>query len=177
MKKLLLLALCLMLGSCAAPNVLHYQNLQPKFDLEKYFLGSTDAWGMFQKRSGEVVKRFHVEITGSKQGEQLLLDERFSYDDGTRQQRVWTLTRQSDGSWHGTAPDVVGVAIGEVSGNALHWQYNLLLPGDDSTWEMHFDDWMFMMNDTVMINRASMQKWGMEAGQVTLFFTKRCQSC
>jgi hypothetical protein len=173
MKKILTLLACLILSSCVAPDVTHYQNLEPKLDLETYFVGTTDAWGMFQKRSGEVVKRFHVEITGSKKDGKLILDERFSYDDGTKQQRIWTLTHFPDGTWHGTAGDVVGEAIGRVSGNALHWEYALLLPVDDSTWQMHFDDWMVLIDEKVMINRASMQKFGIEVGQVTLFFTKR----
>jgi len=173
MKKLFAILSCLVLCSCVAPDVTHYQNLQPRLDLEAYFLGKTDAWGMFQKRSGEVVKRFHVEITGSKKGEQLILDERFVYDDGSKQQRVWTLTRAPDGVWHGTAGDVVGEALGRVSGNALHWEYGLLLPVDDNTWQMHFDDWMYLIDEHVMINRASMSKWGIEVGQVTLFFNKR----
>jgi len=176
MKKFLALICSVLLCGCAAPDVTHYQNLQPGFDLEAYFLGKTDAWGMFQKRSGEVVKRFHVEITGSKKDRQLILDERFSYDDGSKQQRIWTLSRSADGLWHGTASDVVGEAVGQVSGNALHWEYGLLLPVDDSIWQMHFDDWMFMLDERVMINRASMSKWGVEFGQVTLFFNRRSPS-
>ena len=172
MKKLLIALLSVLLCSCGAPDVTYYQNLQPKLDLEKYFLGTTQAWGMFQKRGGEVVKRFHVDITGSKKEDKLILDERFSYDDGTKQQRIWTLTHHADGSWHGVAADVVGEAIGHVSGNALHWEYALLLPVDASTYQMHFDDWMYLIDEHVMINRASMQKLGIEVGQVTLFFNK-----
>lgn len=173
MKKFLAILICALLCSCVAPDVTQYQNLKPKLDLEAYFVGTTDAWGMFQKRSGEVVKRFHVVVTGSKKDQQLILDERFVYDDGTKQQRVWTLTHAPDGSWHGTAADVAGEAIGRVSGNALHWEYGLLLPVDDSTWQMHFDDWMILIDEHAMINRASMSKWGIEVGQVTLFFNKR----
>lgn len=175
MKKILIVICAALLAGCVAPDVTHYQNLQPKLDLEKYFLGSTDAWGMFQKRSGEVVKRFHVDITGTRQDGKLILDERFSYDDGTKQQRIWTLVRAADGNWHGSAADVAGVAVGQISGNALHWQYGLLLPVEDSTWQMQFDDWMYLIDEHVMINRASMSKWGVELGQVTLFFNKRSQ--
>jgi len=172
MTKLLLLICCFLLSSCVVPDITQYQNLQPKLDLEHFFVGKTDAWGMFQKRSGELVKRFHVEIIGTKQQEKLILDEHFSYDDGTKQRRIWTLIRTADGNWHGTANDVVGEAIGQVAGNALHWQYQLLLPVDDSTFEMHFDDWMYLIDERSMINRASMSKWGVDMGQVTLFFSK-----
>ena len=173
MKKYLIIALCFLCGSCVTPTVTHYEHVAPKLNLDNYFLGTTDAWGMFQKRSGEVVKRFHVEIIGSRQDNKLILDEHFNYDDGTKQQRIWTLTQTSDGLWHGTAGDVVGEALGQVSGNTLHWQYTLLVSIDDSAYEMQFDDWMYLIDDHVMINRASMNKFGVEVGQVTLFFNKR----
>jgi len=173
MKKLLLAMLYCGLTACASPDVRLYQNAQPKLDLPQYFTGTTDAWGMFQKRNGEVVKRFHVEMIGTQHDNKLVLDEHFKYDDGTTQQRVWTLIHQPDGTWHGTAADVKGVAIGVVAGNALHWKYTLLLPVDGTTYEMHMDDWMYLVDDQSMLNRASMSKFGFEVGQVTLFFKKR----
>ena len=169
----LLLALCAFLGACAGPNVQQYRQAEPKLDLMTFFVGTTDAWGMFQKRGGEVVKRFHVVITGTRQNNQLVLDERFVYDDGSKQQRVWTLTPTGDGKWRGTAADVLGEASGEVAGNALNWRYTLLLPVDGKTYEVQFDDWMYLMDKDSMLNRASMSKFGIELGQVTLFFRKR----
>lgn len=166
-------ALTIFLTSCAGPDVKQYQASEPKLDLAKYFVGKTDAWGMFQKRNGEVVKRFHVLIDGKLEGKVLTLDEHFDYADGTKQERIWSLTLQADGLWHGTASDVKGEALGEIAGNALRWQYTLLLPVDGSTYEMQFDDWMFLLDDKTMINRASMRKFGFELGQVTLFFQKR----
>lgn len=172
-KKAVLAASCGLLTACASPDVSQYQQAEPKLDLVRYFVGTTDAWGMFQKRSGEVVKRFHVEITGTQLNGKLELDERFSYDDGTKERRVWTLTQQADGSWRGTAADVKGQAIGKVAGNALNWQYTLILPVDGKTYEVQFDDWMFLLDEHSMLNRASMRKFGFELGQVTLFFKKR----
>ncbi|MFC0168539.1 DUF3833 domain-containing protein [Pseudoduganella danionis] len=168
----LMIAALALLTACASPNVQQYQALEPKLDLPSYFLGTTHAWGMFQRRGGTVVKRFKVEITGTGDAQQLTLDERFRYDDGTTQRRVWHLTRGADGRWLGRADDVEGEAQGEVAGNALHWQYTLLLPIDGSTYAMRFDDWMFLIDDCTMINRASMAKFGIELGQVTLMFRK-----
>ncbi|WP_061942213.1 DUF3833 domain-containing protein [Collimonas pratensis] len=173
MKKIYLLVLCILLNACARVNVQQYQALRPKLDLPHYFIGTTDAWGMFQKRSGEVVKRFHVVITGSQNHDALILDERFTYDDGTTQQRIWTLAQQPDGRWSGKADDVKGEAIGTIAGNTLHWNYTLRLPVDDHTYEVQFDDWMFLIDEQTMLNRASMSKFGIEIGQVTLFFKKR----
>ena len=173
MKKLLTVALCTLLTACASPDVTQYEKAQPALDLVQYFEGKTDAWGMFQKRNGEVVKRFHVEITGTRRNGQFVLDEQFKYSDGTKQQRIWTLTQAADGTWQGTADDVKGTAIGKVAGNALNWQYTMLLPVDGKVYEVKFDDWMFLIDENAMINRASMRKFGFELGQVTLFFKKR----
>lgn len=170
---LLPVSLLLLLGACAGTDVSHYAKNEPVFDPVQFFSGKTEAWGMFQKRGGEVVKRFHVEITGSAQDGKLTLDERFRYDDGSTQQRVWTLIKQADGSWRGTAGDVVGEAVGHAAGNALNWRYTLLLAVDGKTYEMHMDDWMYQMDQYTMINRTSMSKFGLEVGQVTLFFRKQ----
>ena len=173
MKRVLMLMLCALLVSCTAVEVEHYRNEEPRLDLREYFVGRVDAWGMFQKRSGEVVKRFHVEITGSLDGDQLILDERFRYSDGTTQRRVWTLTEDSPGRWRGTAADVIGEARGEVAGNALRWRYALSLPVDDNVYQVNFDDWMYLIDENTLANRSFMSKFGVELGQVTLFFRKQ----
>ncbi len=173
MKRILMLMLCLLLVSCTAVEVEHYCNEEPRLDLRAFFVGRVDAWGMFQKRSGEVVKRFHVEITGSRDGDKLILDERFRYSDGTTQQRVWTLTEDSPGQWRGTAADVIGEARGEVAGNALRWRYVLSLPVDGSVYQVDFDDWMYLIDENTLANRSFMSKFGVELGQVTLFFRKQ----
>ena len=99
--------------------------------------------------------------------------QNFTWSDGTTSRRVWTLTRQRDGSFRGTADDVVGEAIGEVAGNALRWRYVLALPVDGKIYNVDFDDWMFLMDDKVMMNRSYMSKWGFNLGEVTLTFAKR----
>jgi hypothetical protein len=55
----------------------------------------------------------------------------------------------------------------------LRWQYTLALPVDGRVWEVQFDDWMYLMNDRVMLNKAVMSKWGVRLGEVTLSFTRR----
>jgi hypothetical protein len=49
----------------------------------------------------------------------------------------------------------------------------LSLPVDGRVIEVRFDDWMYLMNDRVMLNKATMSKWGVRLGEVTLSFTKR----
>ena len=170
---LLLVAMVLSVASCGSVDVARYADQQPALNLEHFFSQPVKAWGMFQKRSGEVVKRFEVNIVSRREGNNLILDERFQYSDGTRQRRVWTLTPEGQGRWSGRADDVVGVAKGQIAGNTLHWRYRLNLPVDGSTYEMSMDDWMFLMDEDTLINRTTMSKFGVEVGQVTLFFRRQ----
>lgn len=160
------------LAGCAGPDIARYAAEQPTLDLARYFNGKLIAHGIFQDRSGQVVRRFTVDLEGRWEGNQGVLDEKFLYSDGRREQRVWRLTRHADGRYSGTADDVVGTAQGQAQGNALHWTYTLRLPVDDKVYEVQFDDWMFLVDDRVMLNRASMRKFGVHLGDVTLSFQK-----
>jgi len=142
-------------------------------DLRSYFDGTIDAWGMFQDRSGKVVKRFRVVIEAEWTAGRGVLDERFSYSDGSTQRRVWHITELGGGRYEGRADDVVGVATGEAAGNALRWRYVLRLPVDGREYEVAFDDWMFQLDERVMLNRSVMSKFGIRLGEVTLSFVKR----
>ncbi|MDD3352290.1 DUF3833 domain-containing protein [Zoogloea sp.] len=169
----LLLAGVIGLGGCASVNTTDYAAEKPELDLARYFNGTLDAHGMFQDRSGKVVKRFHVEIAARWEGNVGTLDERFTYSDGTTQRRVWTVTKHDAHRYTGRADDVVGEAQGEAHGNALRWKYVLALPVDGKVYNVDFDDWMFLMDDKVMLNRSVMSKFGFRLGEVSLSFTKR----
>ncbi len=166
-----------LLAGCAGPQINDYAAEKPVLDMRQYFNGTIDAYGIFTDRSGKVVKRFTVEMkcnwTGAPGQEVGVLDEAFTYSDGTTGRRVWTLKRGADGKYTGTAGDVLGEAAGQEKGNAFRWGYTLLLPVDGKTIEVQFDDWMYLMTDKVMLNKATMSKFGFKLGEVTLSFVKR----
>jgi hypothetical protein len=60
-----------------------------------------------------------------------------------------------------------------LHGNALRWQYVLRLDVDGRSWDVDFDDWMYLMDDQVMLNRSVMSKFGVRLGEVTLSFRRR----
>jgi hypothetical protein len=106
-------------------------------------------------------------------GDEGVLDEDFRYSDGSTQKRIWRLRKLGDGRFSGRANDVVGEARGETRGNTFHWTYTLNLPVGDNVFEVQFDDWMYLMSDKVMLNKAAMSKFGIRLGEVTLSFVKR----
>lgn len=172
MKLLPAVLFALGLSACASGGIEQYRDARPGLDLTQYLNGRLEAWGMFQGRDGRVQKHFHVAIDARWAGDVGIIDEDFSWSDGSRSRRVWALTRQADGSFRGRADDVVGEAVGEVAGNALRWRYVLALPVDGKVYHVDFDDWMFLVGDKVMLNRSSMSKWGFHLGEVTLSFVK-----
>jgi len=150
-----------------------YEGTEPRFDLFAYFAGETRAWGIFQDRSGALKRQFTVDILGEIAGEELTLTEDFVYADGETQQRIWTIRRLDRHRYEGRADDVVGTATGLAYGQALNWRYTLRLPFRGREIEVKFDDWMFLQDGGVLVNRATVSKFGFRVGEVTLFFKRK----
>ena len=94
--KTLVLLTVTALSGCAGVNVANYSHEQPELRLEEYFNGTLDAWGMFQKRDGTVVRRFKVVIEASWEGDRGILDELFTYTverPALRRIRAWYQAR------------------------------------------------------------------------------------
>jgi hypothetical protein len=166
------LATGLLAGCASAPMPVDYAAERPALDLRTYFNGNLQAHGLFTDRGGKVLRRFSVQMKCSWSGDEGVLDEDFTYSDGTKERRVWRLKKLPGGRYTGTADDVVGIAQGQAAGNALQWQYTLRLPVDGSVYEVQFDDWMYLVDERVMLNKAVMSKFGIRLGEVTLAFQK-----
>lgn len=173
MKKLGLISAVALVTGCSSISVKDYQNEKPTLHLEKYLSGNLEAYGFFQDRSGKIVKRFKVVMKATWEGNIGTLDEDFTYSDGTKSKRVWTIKKLSDNKFSGTAADVIGEAKGESAGNAFQWKYTLDLPVDGKNYHVQFDDWMYLMDDNIMLNKSKMSKFGVYLGEVTLTFIKR----
>lgn len=158
---------------CASSSSLEQFEAAPRqLVLEEYFLGETSAYGLFEDRFGKVRRQFKVDITGEVDGNRLTLTEKFVYDDGERDTRIWEIDILGNGRYRGTAGDVPGIAEGQVSGNAFNWKYKVDLKVGDSVWNVGFNDWMFLLEDDVLLNRAYVTRYGIEIGQVTIAFKK-----
>ncbi len=160
------------LTGCMQMKASDFKDATPRFVLEEFFVGKTQASGIFEDRFGNLRREFIVDITGTWDGRALVLDEHFLYSDVERDRRVWTIEKIDAHTYRGRAADVIGFATGESYGNALNWRYDMDLKVGDSTLRVHFDDWMYLQPSGVMLNRAKVSKLGVEVGTVTLAFTK-----
>ena len=157
---------------CATVHLSDYASEKPRFDMQEYFNGHVVAHGIVQDRSGKVIRRMTVDMQCGWQGDTGTLDEHFTYADGKKERRVWTIKKQND-RYSGTAADVVGEGAGAAAGNALNWKYVLALPVGDKVYNVNFDDWMWQLDDKVMMNRAVFSKFGFKLGEVLITFYKQ----
>lgn len=172
----LFLVCCLFLltGCSIAIDGESYEQVSPRFDLESFFDGNVKAWGIVQNRSGDVVQRFIVNIDAYQQDGNLILDETFEYGVGDGPlTRVWTLTKNSDGSYTGKAGDIAGPATGRSFGNAFNFAYEMDLDVDGTSYRVNFDDWFWAFNDETMMNRSYIKKFGIVMAEVTIFMQKQ----
>ena len=162
------------LGACnGGPTLKHYTNSDPKLDLESYFTGPIKAWGLVQDHKGHVTRRFDVTMNGTWEGDTGTLEEDFKYYDGETQKRIWTIKRIAENQYEGSAGDILDKANGTVNGSAMRWAYQMDLNVGDNTYRITFDDWMFLMNDGVLINRSYLKKFGITVAELTLFMQKQ----
>lgn len=176
-KGIVLMGLIACISGCssAGGSLDHYADMKPELKLEEYFNGPIKAWGLVQDRSGKVKRRFSIDMVGKWDDGTGTLTENFNYYDGETQQRIWTITKISEQKYEGTASDIIGMATGEVKGNAVQWAYQMNIDVGENTFKIDFDDWMFQMQDGVMINRSYLKKFGIKVAELTLFMQKQPQ--
>ncbi|QFU01657.1 hypothetical protein FIU83_08405 [Halomonas sp. THAF5a] len=162
----------LLLAGCSGIDVERYAGTTPRLDIGEYFDGQARAWGMVQDYRGEVQRRFTVVIDGTLEGDTLTLDERFTYQDGETDRRVWTFERQNDATWLGRANDVEGPVEARQAGHVFNMRYRL--PVEVSGRELTFtmDDWMYLQPDGRLINRTAMSKFGVTLAEITIVFDR-----
>ena len=170
---LLIILSLIIIGGCSNMTVDEYDNASQSLVLEEYFAGKTRAWGLFEDRMGNVRREFVVDIEGHWDGKTLTLKEDFVYSDGERETRTWTLIKTGPDTYSGSTENIIGDAVGRVAGNAFNWQYDFNLKVGDSFWKVHFNDWMFLQHDGVLLNKATVSRWGLKIGTVFISFNKQ----
>ena len=174
MKIIFSLLVTILLTSCTGNEMkpIDFKDQKPRLIIEEYLSGNVKAWGVLQNRSGKVTRQFSADLNGKWDGKKLVLDEKFNWNDGEVQERQWQIIKIDDHNYEGTAGDVVGTAKGYSYGPAFKFEYILLVPVKGREMKITFDDWIFMQNEKVAINRAKMTKFGIRVADLTVVFVK-----
>jgi hypothetical protein len=177
MHKFILIAFLAVAACTGKPSFDDPSLSNKKLNMEEFFDGDLIAYGQFQDVLGTVRRSFVVNLKGDWDGNRLRLVEDFVYEDGATEQRIWTLTKTGPDSWIGTAPGVIGTATGQEQDNRFNWQYEIDLPvpaadGTVETLRVTFDDWMWLLSDDRLLNRAYIKRYGVDIGDVIISFER-----
>lgn len=172
-KRLLTPLLILLLAACSQVQIEQHADLQPAITLEQFFSGQLSAHGVVKDRSGKIIRTFNADIAASWDAGVGTLDEDFVFDDGEQQKRLWTLTPQADGSYTGTAADVVGAGQLQVAGNSVFLDYVLRIPYKDGTIDVRVDDRMYLVTENILLNESRMLKFGFQVGSLLLVIMRQ----
>jgi hypothetical protein len=88
-------------------------------------------------------------------------------------ERKWHIEFSDNSMFVAGAGDVIGEAKGIQNGNAINMHYVLSVPYDGSTINLKMDDWMYLVDKDIILNRTSMKKFGFKVGEVVLFMKKK----
>ena len=174
MKFVLSILTIFLLTGCSNSDMkpIDFKDQKPRLIIEEYLSGNVKAYGILQNRSGKVTRKFIADLDGKWDGKQLILDEKFNWSDGEVQTRQWQITKIDEHNYEGVAADVVGTARGYSYGPAFKFEYVLLVPVKGKEIKITFDDWIFMQDEKVAINRAIMTKFGFKVAELTVMFIK-----
>ena len=138
----------------------------PVFDPRSHLSGPILCEGVVYGPTGRVSSRFVADMEGVWQGTTGVLVERFRYDTGTVQNRVWTLRLGNDGAIAAEAPDVVGVGVGRAQGSAVEMRYRIRLSPEAGGHVLDVVDWMYLMENGTIMNRSQFRKFGIKVAEL-----------
>ena len=150
-----------------------YAGTKPVLIFDRFFTGALRGHAIVQSRGGKFLKSFTVDMLGSWLGNKGALKEHFRYSDGKTQDRVWSIAKLSDTEFTATADDSIGIAEGKSCGMAITSSYVMRLPVENRAHIIAFDDWMFLANEGLVINKSTMRKFGLVVGSVTILIEKK----
>ena len=144
-----------------------------QFVPEDFFSGDLRASGMFIDRFGNVQKRFSADVVCEPANDGFVLTEHFIFDDGKTETRIWDIKRTSDKSFIGKTDDVRDSAKGILTNIGLLWRYDFYLELFGRRVLVNFNDKMIMQSADVVLNHATITKFGFKLGELFISFHRQ----
>jgi hypothetical protein len=160
------------MSGCVSMRLEDFKDQTPAFVLEEYFDGDLTAYGVIKNRSGKVTSSFKATFNGIWENGVGTLEERFVYDNGDIQDRIWTFRPNGENRYIGTAPDIVGEADMVIMGNTLRMDYVIRVPYKDDTIDLSVRDWLHLQPDGVILNHSYMKKFGFRVAELVITIIK-----
>lgn len=151
-----------------------YPSPDTAFSPEQAFVGRFAGWGVMETPLGRLQKRYVVDAYGVLEGDTIVFQETWRFDDGHADALHWRITRTGDGEYEGREPHLDGVAEGEVDGFGFRWRYTRETPQPDGkTLKLKFDDWFWRIDDQVMVARGTAGRLGLPFAVAHVTYQRR----
>jgi hypothetical protein len=171
-KTLLVIFFSFIIPGCSSNNIEYYSHKKHTVDLKSFFSGNIEGWGAIFDYSGRQIRSFKVVIKGTWNNKEGQLQEWFEFDDGEKNKRTWDIVFQDSQIFIGKAHDVMGEAQGRQNGSAVNINYILQVPYKNYVINLKMDDWMYLVENDLILNRTAMKKFGFKVGEIVLFMKK-----
>ena len=172
MRPFLVAALALLSSCSTTQGPERYADREPVFDPATFFAGRTFASGVFETRSGNPKRRFTQVIDGRMEGETLVIDQVFTYEDGEVEPRTWRLSKIDDRTYSATSDAAAGPGTGRVYGDVFLWEWTYMASPGNPLANVNVKQWMYLQDERHAMNRAIVTKLGIQVAQVTEYFSK-----
>ncbi len=144
----------------------------PTFNMADYFEGRTRAWGMFESITGKIKRSFVADIEGRWEDDEFILEEDFTFSDGERETRAWRLQFNDDGTFQASCADTPAPGKGVMTAMRGDLEYSMALKVGGRKLMLSFSDLFYQIDETTVLNRARVKKFGIPVGQVLISFRK-----
>ena len=138
----------------------------PAFDMKTHLNGRILCEGVIYGPLGRVSSRFVADMNGTWDGNTGTLAETFRYDNGSVQERCWTLRVGDNGVIRADAPDLVGSGTGTQQGPAVQMRYRIRLDASAGGHVLNVIDWMYLMENGTIMNRSQFRKFGIPVAEL-----------
>ena len=168
-RALALFVFVLSISGCATVEPPDFSKSQTHFELDRYFVGHSRSWGVFENPHGQPKRYFTCDSYGKRDSSgDLVLTQHFQFSDGKTQERLWHINRLDASHWEATANDMIGTAKGEGSGNAFYWEYTITLDRKNPLATVHIRQWMYQPEGTeTLMTRLVITKLGVTVFEVS----------
>ncbi len=143
-----------------------YEDGFPQFDLKKHLNGAMICEGVIFGPFGRMTSSFTADFDIIWEGQIGVMSETFTYDDGNRQDREWTITLGEGDAFTTTAPDVIGTGKGAQAGPTVQLRYTIKLPDAAGGHNLAAVDWMYLTPKGTIVNRSQFRKFGIKVAEL-----------
>lgn len=143
-----------------------YTDALTSFDIKTHLNGKMICEGVIYGPLGRVTSTFVAYFDITWTDDTGVMTETFHYNDGSTQDREWTIRMTREDKFRLTAPDVEGEGRGVASGMAVQMTYRIRLPQDAGGHVLDTVDWMYLAPNGSIMNRSQFRKFGFRVAEL-----------